>query len=324
VTGQDFTAAYRDRRVCVTGGAGFIGSHLVHALAGHGAQITVIDDLSNGRAENLDGLEGVRLHTASILDPAALAEALDGSEIVFHLAAVASVPRSVNEPALYFAVNAMGTQAILETARTAGASRVVYAASSSAYGDQPGMPRVETMPPDPRSPYAAAKCIGEHLVQAYARSCGLPGISLRYFNIFGPRQRPDSPYAAVMPRFADALLASRPAVIYGDGGQTRDFTHVANAVHANLLAGATARPLTGEIVNVACGRSASVMEILETMARLLGVQPAHECEPPRPGEVRDSLADVSLAREVLGYEPIVDLESGLRETVEHYRDALSP
>lgn len=322
MTDQQFRAAYRDRRVCMTGGAGFIGSHLAAALAGHGARVAVIDDLSNGRAENLEGIEGVRLHHASILDADALAGVVEGSEIVFHLAAVASVPRSVNEPDLYYAVNAMGTQAVLEAARRAGVGRVVYAASSSAYGDQPGMPRVETMPPDPCSPYAAAKVIGEHLVQAYARSCGLPGISLRYFNIFGPRQRPDSPYAAVMPRFADALLAGRPVVIYGDGGQTRDFTHVANAVHANLLAGSTERALTGETVNVACGRSASVMDILETMAELLDVEPKYTCEPPRPGEVRDSLADVSAARDVLGYEPIVDLEQGLRETVAYYQEAL--
>lgn len=310
---------YRGMRVCVTGGAGFIGSHLCDALVGHGAFVTVIDDLSEGLRANLDGVAAqVRLVEASILDEMALADAMDGAATVFHQAALASVPRSVEDPDRYFAVNATGTQRVLETARTKGVGRVVYAASSSAYGDQPGQPRVETMAPDPRSPYAATKCVGEQLLRAYASCYGLSGVSLRYFNIFGPRQRPDSPYAAVLPRFTEALAAGRRAVVYGDGEQTRDFTFVANAVHANLLAGASERDLAGEVVNVGCGAGLSVIALLDAVARELDVPCAFDREPLRTGDVRDSVASIDAARELIGYEPLMDLATGLAQTVAWY------
>jgi UDP-glucose 4-epimerase len=317
-------ADYRDRTVCVTGGAGFIGGHLCEALLARDARVTVIDDLSNGRRENLEPLgDRVTFVEGSILDDDALDRAVGDASVVFHLAAVASVPRSVAEPELYLQVNTMGTLRVLEAARRAGADRVVYASSSSVYGDQPTLPKVETSPPDPRSPYAAAKSAGEHLARAYATCYGLSCVSLRYFNIFGPRQRPDSPYAAVIPKFCAAYGAGETPVIFGDGSQTRDFTFVANAVHANLLAGATAIPLAGEIVNVAAGEGRTVIELIEAVAARLGVEPAYETSPPRPGEVQHSRADIDAARDLLGYEPIVSFDEGLDRTVAHYAELFS-
>jgi UDP-glucose 4-epimerase len=319
---------YRDLAVLVTGGAGFIGSHLVDGLVERGATVTALDDLSAGRASNLDQaratLEGVnekgrlRFIEGSILDEAALAEATRGADIVFHQAAIASVPRSVREPVRYLHMNMMGTLAVLEAAKAAGARRVVYAASSSAYGDQPGLPRRESMPADVRSPYAAAKISGEYLAQAMASTSDLETVSLRYFNIFGPRQRADSAYAAVIPLFCRWLMEGETPTIYGDGTQTRDFTYVANAVHANLLAGLAPGPMRGPVVNVATGRRSSVLELLEAVARELGVEVRYQLLPERAGEVRDSLADISDARALLGYEPVVPFEDGLATTVRAY------
>jgi UDP-glucose 4-epimerase len=324
LTTEDFRSAYVGRGVCVTGGAGFIGSHLCDALVGYGARVRVIDDLSHGLRDNLASLgDQVELVEASILDRQAMAAATDGADVIFHLAAIASVPRSVAEPELYVRVNVDGTVSVLEAARACGAKRVVFASSSSVYGDQPSLPKVETMPLDPRSPYAASKCAGEQFVRAYARCYPLSAVSLRYFNIFGPRQRPDSAYAAVLPRFAEALVRGRPATLYGDGEQTRDFTHVDNAVLANLLAGSTPRDLAGEAVNIATGRALSVMDLLRSMAELVGVAPVCETAPPRPGDVLHSLAGLDLARDLLEYEPVVDAESGLGETVRYYLDLLS-
>jgi UDP-glucose 4-epimerase len=312
-------ADYRGRRVCVTGGAGFIGSHLCAALVERGAEVTALDDLSNGRVSNLAPVaDRVRLIRGSLLDRAELESAVAGAEIVFHLAAIASVPRSVAEPGLYLEVNGTGTLLVLEAARAAGARRVVFAASSSAYGDQPGLPRVETMPPDVRSPYAAAKCTGEYMMRAFAQCYDLSTVSLRYFNIFGPRQRSDSPYAAVIPRFAAALLAGERPVVYGDGTQTRDFTHVSNAVHANLLAGASPRPLAGEVVNIACGHGTSVLDLVAAIARRLDASPDVTLAPPRAGEVTHSVASIDAARGLLGYEPITAFEDGLARTLEYY------
>jgi UDP-glucose 4-epimerase len=322
-TTADFRSAYAGRRACVTGGAGFIGSHLCDALIRHGARVRVIDDLSNGHRENLQTLgDQVELVEASILDRQAMAAAAEQAQVIFHLAAVASVPRSVAEPELYVRVNVDGTAAVLDAARACGAKRVVFSSSSSVYGDQPTQPKVETMTLDPRSPYAASKCAGEQFVQAYARCYPLSAVSLRYFNVFGPRQRPDSPYAAVIPLFADALCRGRPATIYGDGSQPRDFTHVDNAVHANLLAGAVPRDLDGEAINIATGRALSVLELLRAVAEVIGVEPAYEIAPPRPGDVLHSLAGLDAARDLLGYEPVADGEEGLRRTVRHYLDLL--
>ncbi|MCP3905605.1 MAG: NAD-dependent epimerase/dehydratase family protein [Planctomycetes bacterium] len=316
----DLANAYRGRTVCVTGGAGFIGAHLCRALVEHEARVTVLDDLSTGLESNLDSVaDRVRFIRGSILVPETIAAATTDVECVFHLAAATSVPASVDDPERSFRVNALGTMRVLEAMRAAGGRRIVFSASSSAYGDQPGQPRVETMPPDTPSPYAVSKCAGEQLLRAYAVCYGLETISLRYFNIFGSGQRPDSPYAAVIPLFARAMLAGERPLIYGDGEQTRDFTPVANAVRANLLAGACAGPLSGQMVNIACGRTLSVRELGEAMAAMIGVRPDFEFAPARPGDVFHSQASIERARELLGYEPIVSFEDGLAETIEYYR-----
>ena len=308
--------SYAGRRVCVTGGAGFIGSHLVDALRELGADVAVLDDFSNGRVENLGDTSSIRLVRGSILDPDALADALDGATTVFHQAALGSVPASVEDPVSYQQANADGTLAVLEHCRAHRIERVVYAASSSAYGDQPASPKVEAMVPDPLSPYAASKLAGEHLLRTYAHCYGISGVSLRYFNIFGPRQRADSPYAAVNPRFADALRAGEKPVIFGTGEQTRDFTFVANAVWANLLAGCVTSPLRGESLNIACGEAISLLDLLSEMSGALGTSADARFEPVRAGDVMHSKADISAARRVLGFEPIVGFADGLRQTLE--------
>ena len=310
---------YRGRTACVTGGAGFIGSHLTEALVNRGAEVCVLDDLSTGSKENLAPVSGrIRFVRGSILDPMVLKEALSGSELVFHLAALTSVPGSVDDPALYYEVNATGTLRVLEAARASGVKRVIFSASSSAYGDGGGERKIETDRPQPQSPYAVAKCAGEHLLAAYAHCYDLSTISLRYFNIFGPRQRPDSPYAAVLPRFAEALLQKRKPIIYGDGAQTRDFTHVANAVHANLLAGASEKKLRGEIVNIACGEAFSVLYLLRSIAEVLGVEPDCEFAPPRVGEILHSQANIEAVRGLLGFEPVMRFDDGLKNAMEYY------
>jgi UDP-glucose 4-epimerase len=319
-TAPPFDSFYRGRRVCVAGGAGFIGSHLAEALVSHGAIVSIIDDFSSGREQNLAAIaDRIRLVRGSILDAGPLAKATSGAEIIFHEAALCSVPGSVAEPARYHEVNASGTVRVLEAARAAGATRVVFAASSSAYGDSPQLPKVESMPPTPISPYAVSKCAGEMMLRAYSHCFGLSTISLRYFNIFGPRQRPDSPYAAVIAKFAQAMTQGRRPVIFGDGKQTRDFTHVSNAVHANLLAGACGKTLRGEVVNIACGKSDNLLALVAAMARLLGVNSEYELAPARVGEALHSLADISAAERLIGYVPITSFEEGLKQTVEHYR-----
>ena len=319
---DDLKQAYRGRRVCVTGGAGFIGSHLVHALVDLEAQVTVIDDFSSGLRGNLaEVAQRVRLVEGSILDETPLRQATRGASVIFHQAAVVSVPGSVEEPLRYHEVNATGTLGVLEAARAAGTEsppHVVYAASSSAYGLREEPVLAETMVPLPASPYAASKCAGEFLLSTYAACYGLSGLSLRYFNIFGPRQRPEGPYAAVIPCFAQALLEGKRPVVYGDGLQTRDFTHVANAVYANLLGGASERSLQGEVVNVGSGRRTDLLELLRLMAERLGAPPEHETAPPRVGEVRHSQADLSRAEALIGYRPIVSFEAGLADTLAWY------
>jgi len=311
---------YRDAHVCVTGGAGFIGSHLVDALVNLGAHVTVIDDLSNGREENISASrERIRFIQASILDDQARTEALRDARFVFHQAALGSVPHSVEEPLLFHEVNGTGTLRVLETSRRANVQRVVYASSSSVYGDSPTLPKVEDHLPTPKSPYAASKLMGEYWMQAYAVCYGLSGVALRYFNVFGPRQRPDSQYAAVVPAFVDAMLRGRRPVIYGDGGQSRDFTYVRNVVYANLLAAIADRPLAGEAVNVACGERFTLLDLLGSLANLTAREPDADHAPERAGDVRHSQADIARSREIVGYETTVGFDEGLRETVEWFR-----
>jgi nucleoside-diphosphate-sugar epimerase len=313
---------FEGRRALITGGAGFIGSHLAEALVSLGARVSVIDDLSGGSRDNLNSFGPVEFEHASILDQNALRRCTDGCEFVFHQAALGSVPRSVKEPRLYSEVNVIGTLNVLEAARAAKVRRVMFAASSSAYGDNP-VPWIETLPPRPRSPYAATKLADEGLMAAYVASYGLDTASLRYFNIFGPRQNANSAYAAVIAAFAKALLSGRRPMIYGDGEQSRDFTFVANAVHANLLCARRSQPIGGEVINVACGRRISVSELAATMARALGraeLAPCHE--PERTGDIKHSFADLGRAGKLLGYAPIVDFEAGLQTTIAWYQSVL--
>jgi len=320
---------YEGREVCVTGGAGFIGGHLCDALLSLGAAVRVIDDLSNSTLQHLATLiefepDRIRFLHASVLDDDALRDACLGAKTVFHLAALGSVPRSLEQPQRTWSVNATGTLRVLEAARTAKAQRVVFAASSSAYGDQPHLPKVETQLPRPMSPYAASKVAGEHLLGVWANCYGLSTVSLRYFNVFGPRQNPESAYAAVIPAFTKSLLGGEAPVVYGDGTQTRDFTFVSNAVLATLLAGATDAKLSGQVVNVATGVGTSVNDLAGVLASLCGmphVQPVHRAE--RAGDVKHSVADVAQARELLGYQPVVSLDEGLRESVAWYKRSLA-
>lgn len=326
--GERIGDRYRDVAVCVTGGAGFIGGHLCDALTGLGARVTIIDDLSNSDTRNLGALidrapEQVRFVQGSILDSGALNEAMDGASRVFHLAALGSVPKSVEQPERTWLVNATGSMRVLKAAQQAGATRVVYSASSSAYGNNPTLPKREDMAPEPESPYAAAKFAGESLCRTWAKCYGVDTISLRYFNIFGTRQAADSAYAAVIPAFIKRWVHAESPTIFGDGGQTRDFTHVSNAVLANLLAGASDTKLDGEVVNIGAGLRTSVSELASMIHARMGIDgldPVHE--PERIGEVRDSVADIARAKDLIGYEPITDLEDGLATTVDWYTKAL--
>lgn len=321
---QLFRHCYGGRRVCITGGAGFIGGHLVEALLALGAEVSVIDDLSNSDAELIGHLldsapknaRRLRFVHGSILDPSALGEAMRGAEIVFHLAAMGSVPRSIKEPQRCMAVNLTGSLRVAEAARDVGVSRWVFSASSSAYGDDPSLPKIETQLPRPMSPYAASKLAAEYVVRAWAVSYGLPGLSLRYFNVFGPRQPADSAYSAVIAAFIKKMMAGEAPVVYGDGQQSRDFTPVKNAVYANLLAGSTRREPKGEVVNVGCGTRTTLLQLLEKLSVTMGVGNVRAVHlPSRDGDVRDSQADLTRAGELLGYRPVMGLEEGLAETV---------
>lgn len=312
----------------VTGGAGFIGSHLSEALIRLGAHVVVLDDLSGGDRANLEPFQDqadgrLEFVEGSILDEPLLMQCTRGCRFVFHQAALGSVPRSVAQPRLFNQVNVTGTLNVLEAARSAGVGRVLFAASSSAYGDSETLPKIETMPPQPRSPYAANKLACEHLMSAYAASYGMDTASLRYFNIFGPRQNANSAYAAVIAAFAKALQNNQHPLIFGDGTQSRDFTYVDNAVHANLLAARCDAALGGRVINIACGQRIDVNELAQTMAQMLGkphLTATHEA--PRAGDVKHSLADLTQAREVLAYEPIVDFRAGLQATVAWYQSVL--
>jgi UDP-glucose 4-epimerase len=304
----------------VTGGAGFIGSHIARALVEQGARVRIIDNLSTGYEANLNEIGGdIDFLKASITDADALKRALEEVELVFHEAAIPSVPKSVKQPGETHDASVNGTFALLLAARDSGVRRLVYAASSSVYGDQRESPKHESMRPDPLSPYAVAKLVGEYYCQVFTRTYGLETVSLRYFNVFGPRQDPSSPYSGVISRFIFALESGERPVIYGDGEQTRDFTYVANVVEANLRA-AEASGASGKVFNIANGKSVSINEVLEVLKRLTGhTNISAEYSEPRVGDVKDSLADLSAAKSVLGYRPSVGLEEGLRLTLDWWK-----
>ncbi|WP_179487980.1 SDR family oxidoreductase [Granulicella arctica] len=306
----------------ITGAAGFIGSHLADALVARGDEVRALDNFATGRRENLASLHGrIDLREVDLRDADGVREACEGVDFILHEGALPSVPRSVKEPRPSHETNIDGTFNLLEGARAAGVKRVVYAASSSAYGNQPGFPRTEGMTPQPIAPYPVQKLAGELYMQSYWRVYGLETVCLRYFNIFGPRQVPDSPYSGVMARFILQMMREERPVIFGDGEQGRDFTYVANAVQANLLAlSAPAENVAGRVFNVACGERHTLNETYRVLAHLLEYPHPPQYGPDRAGDVRDSLADVSAAREAMGYAPDVGFEEGLRRTVAWYRD----
>jgi len=306
--------------VLITGGAGFIGSHIASALTTSGARVRVLDDLSTGHRENIEEIGGdVDFIEGSVADEELLARVLEGVEVVFHEAAIPSVPRSVEAPRQTHVASVDGTFSLLMAARDKKVRRVVYAASSSAYGDQPTLPKSEQMLPDPLSPYAVAKLVGEYYCRTFTRVYGLETVSLRYFNVFGPRQDPGSQYSGVVSRFISALLSNEQPVIYGDGEQSRDFTYIDNVVAANLSA-ATAREASGNVINVANGERVTLNQLLDELKELTGKPDVKASYlEPRVGDVRHSLADVSMARELLGYESKVDLREGLQRTIDWWK-----
>jgi UDP-glucose 4-epimerase len=308
------------RTFLVTGGAGFIGSHIATALVERGDQVRILDNLSTGHLSNLAHLQGkIEFIEADLNDSAKVNEAVRGVDCVFHDAALASVPRSVEHPLDTNAACVTGTLNLLDLSRKAGVRRLVYAASSSAYGDQPTSSKRETDLPAPLSPYGAAKLAAEFYCQAFTATYGFETVSIRYFNVFGPRQDPNSQYSAVIPLFITAMLAGRRPTIYGDGGQSRDFTYIANVVHGNLLA-ADAPNVAGRVFNVANGRQTSLLELITALNELLGTKIEPIFAPPRVGDVRESLADITQARKHLNYEPQVDFGEGLRRSIAYYKE----
>jgi nucleoside-diphosphate-sugar epimerase len=311
--------------VLVTGGSGFIGSHLVEGLLQRGADVRVLDNLTTGHRANLarvlTGREGQGKFTfieGDITDRATVREAVKGVDYVLHQAALPSVQRSVEDPVISNLVNVEGTLNVLMAARDLGVKRVVYASSSSVYGDSPQLPKVEHMATNPFSPYAVSKLAAEAYCRAFTRVYSLETVSLRYFNVFGPRQDPNSLYAAVLPRFIEALLAKRAPVIYGDGTQSRDFTYIENVVQANLLA-LDAAGIGGEAFNIACGESVNLKVVLQFLAEFSGQLVKPEYQAPRAGDVKHSLADISKAALMLGYRPVIPFREGLKQTFEFYR-----
>ncbi len=306
----------------VTGGAGFIGSHLVEELIRRGEQVRVLDNLSTGKLRNLAHIPGVEFQEGDIADPAACARATEGIDYVLHQAAIPSVPRSVKDPVTSNRANIDGSLNILVAARDAGVKRLVYAGSSSAYGDTPTLPKHEAMPTNPLSPYALQKLVAEQYCRMFTRLYGLETVTIRYFNVFGPRQDPGSPYSGVISLFATAVLEGRQPTIYGDGGQTRDFTYVANVVDGVLRA-ALSPAASGEVINVATGGRISLNDLLRTLNGLAGTTLSPLYAEGRQGDVRDSQADITKARTLLGYTPLIELEEGLRRTLEWARSEAS-
>jgi len=311
-------------RYLVTGGAGFIGSNLTRVLLSAGHKVRVLDNFLTGKRENLAGLaeahgESFELIEGDLRDLETVRKVSDGIEFILHQGALPSVPRSVADPVLSNAINVSGTVNLLVAARDAGVRRVVFAASSSAYGDTVELPKREAMSPNPKSPYAAQKLAAEHYMRIFYEIHGLETVSLRYFNVFGPRQDPKSMYAAVIPRFITSVLRGEPPVVYSDGRQTRDFTYIDNVVQANLAGCLAPKEACGKVFNIACGERVSLLDILEYIYVEAGRRVPPKFEPMRPGDVRDSLADISRARDLLGYDPKVAFRDGLKMTFEWFR-----
>jgi nucleoside-diphosphate-sugar epimerase len=307
----------------VTGVAGFIGRSIAAALLARGESVRGIDNFITGRRANLIGLEGMEFIEGDLADPAACADACAGVELVFHAAALASVPRSVADPVTTNVNCVDATLNLLVAARAAGVRRVIYAGSSSAYGDTPTLPKHEGMTPNPISPYAVAKLAGEHYMRVFARVYGLETVVLRYFNVFGPYQDPSSHYSGVLAVFCRRMLAGEQPTIYGDGEQSRDFTYIDNVVHANLLAAAApAVRVSGQVMNMATGQRITLNHTFELLCELTGYKGKPAYAGGRAGDIRDSLADIRLAGELLGYQPMVDFPEGLRRTVEWYRGVI--
>ncbi len=310
------------KRFLVTGGAGFIGCNIVRRLLAEGHEVRVLDNFSTGRRENLIGLD-VELIEGDLTSYHMVQRAVKGVDYVLHQGALPSVPRSVNDPIASVNVNVLGTLNVLTAAMEEGVKRVVYASSSSIYGDSPELPKHEMMLPAPKSPYAASKLAGEHLCRVFYETYGLETIMLRYFNVFGPHQNPHSQYAAVIPKFITAALTDQPAIVFGDGQQSRDFTFVDNVVEANLAAIEAPREALGKAFNIACGESFSLLQLLEILEGILGKRIKRVFKEPQPGDVKHSLADISRARELLGYQPKIGFREGLQRTVEWFNDKLS-
>ncbi len=314
--------------VLVTGGAGFIGSHIVRRLLSLEHEPRVLDNFSSGRRENIaDIASQFELIEGDIRDPADCERAADGAEVILHLGAIPSVPRSVDEPRASHDANATGTFNILMAAKKAGVKRVVYSASSAAYGDTPTLPKIETMTPAPLSPYAVSKLTGEHYCSCFANVYGLQTISLRYFNVFGARQDPNSQYAAVIPAFVTRMLAGQRPIVFGDGEHSRDFCYIDNVVAANLLAagilpsGGGLERLSGEVVNIACRHRTSLNQIIARINELIGTDLKPDYQDPRPGDVKHSLADISEAKRVIGYEPKIMFDEGLRLSIDWFKQS---
>ena len=302
----------------VTGGAGFIGSHLTEELIRRGEQVRVVDSLITGHRKNLEHLSGIDFIEGDLAELPVARRAVAGVDYVLHQAAIPSVPRSVEDPITSNRANIDSTLNVLVAARDAGVKRIVYAGSSSAYGNTPTLPKQEDMPPHPLSPYALQKLVGEQYMRLFTTLYGLETVTIRYFNVFGPRQDPSSPYSGVISVFAKALLENRAPTIHGDGEQTRDFTYVANVVDGVLRA-VQAPDASGQVVNVATGSSISLKRLFASMRELIGSSVDVAYGPPRNGDVKDSLADITRARTLLGYEPLVSFEAGLKKTIYWYR-----
>ena len=307
----------------VTGGAGFIGSNIAEYLVGQGYAVRIFDNFSSGTRANVQAIgDKVEIVEGDLRDPKAVGQAVDGAAFVLHLGAMPSVIRSVEDPRTTSEANIMGTLNLLIAARDAGVKRVVFSSSSSVYGDTPTLPKREDMPLSPLSPYAVHKLTGEYYCRIFWQLYGLETISLRYFNVFGPRQDPQSQYAAVIPRFITAILKDRPPTIYGDGKQTRDFSHVENIIDANLLACQAPKEAVGQTFNIACGGRVSLLDLVATVNTILGKSIQPKFDPPRPGDILHSQADISKAEKLLGWKPRVDFREGIAKAVAWYQQQI--